>query len=212
MKGCPPKATRVSQLCWVGALCFLVVTPSRGNPHAADPVAVDTWAPASGQDSLDQYIRGTLVRALLIPGWGQLRNGQAYKIPFVYGLLGGAVYSMVYQHAAFVEYDEAYLWRAYEDLQLAGRIEANPYETLAPSYSEVASRLGPISSSSLRNLRNKTRRNRDFSALGIGLVYSISVLDAFVHAHLADFEMADRMNITVIPSRSFVAARLEIRF
>ena len=199
-------------LCCVGALCSLLATPSYGHLGAADHVTVYAGAPSHVEDSLDQYIRGTLLRAMLIPGWGQLRNGQAYKIPFVYGMLGGAVYSMVYQHDAFVAYDEAYLWRAYEDLRIGGRIESNPYDILAPSYEEVARRLGPISSSSLRNLRNKTRRNRDFSALGIGLVYSISVLDAFVHAHLADFDMADRMNITVFPSRSFVAARLEIRF
>jgi len=143
----------------------------------------------------DHSPRGALWRALAAPGWGQLYNRQYYKIPFVYaGLAGGgfAVYEMNRRYDLF---QKANLYKIGENQREGGG--ENPYHQFEDEFNQAVERLGgeeqvgSVSGRQLRDLRDKNRRRRDLSILGTGLFYALTVLDAYISAHLLTFDVGD---------------------
>ncbi len=59
--------------------------------------------------------------------------------------------------------------------------------------------LGAVSNGYLVAQRDAFRRNRDLSILGIGIVWSLQVLDAYVSAHLLDFDVGEDLTFHVAP-------------
>lgn len=144
----------------------------------------------------DHAPRGALWRAGAVPGWGQFYNRQYYKMPFVYaGLAGGgyAIYTLTQRYRLF----------RHANLYVIGRNRAdenggqNPYGQFEGDYNQAVVRLGgnPESSSvggrQLRDQRDQYRRWRDLSILGTGLFYALTVLDAYVSAHLLSFNVGE---------------------
>lgn len=144
--------------------------------------------------------RGALLRAAAVPGWGQIYNKQYIKLPFVYAALGGLVYTAVTNHQDYTLYREAFQYKAYQELVDAGSIESNPKSSFKASYEEIEAQFGTISSRPLEAQRNIFRRSRDLSFVGVGLVYGLAMLDAYVSAHLLDFDVGENLNIHVLPT------------
>ncbi len=152
-------------------------------------------------DSLDlRTPTGALWRAAVIPGWGQFYNRQYIKLPFVYGAIGGLIVAAIRNNEDYELYRKAFLYKAFEEQVESGIIETNPQADGKSSYDELAARFGPISSFPLRLKRDNLRRNRDLSYLGAGLIYGLSVLDAFVSAHLLDFDVDENLSIRISPN------------
>ena len=153
------------------------------------------------QDSaeLKHSPRGALWRAAAIPGWGQIYNKQYVKLPFVYGALGGLVYSAITNHSDYKLYREAFQYKAFQEQVESELITENPRLSFKSSYDKIEAELGTISSRPLETQRNNLRRSRDFSFVGIGLVYSLAMLDAFVSAHLLDFDVGEDLSMQIIP-------------
>ena len=148
---------------------------------------------------LEHSPRGALWRAAAIPGWGQVYNKQYVKLPFVYGALGGLVYSAMANHSDYELYKEAFQYKAFQEQVESELITENPRLSFKPSYDKIEAEFGTISSRPLETQRNNFRRSRDFSFVGIGLVYSLAMLDAFVSAHLLDFDVGEDLNMQIIP-------------
>jgi Family of unknown function (DUF5683) len=141
---------------------------------------------------------GALYRSF-VPGWGQIYNRQYEKLPFLYGGLAGIGYLAVWYNGSYQDYNDAYHYKVYEEQVDAGLIEENPNEHLKDSYDEIAAEIGPVSSSPLKAQRDVYRRNRDLSRMGIVAVYALSILDAYVSAHLLDFNVDEDLSIRVMP-------------
>jgi hypothetical protein len=172
----------------------------------------------------DHSPRGALYRALIIPGWGQVYNRQYYKLPFVYGGLAGISYGAYTNHRSYTLYREAYLFaepRLWEEgSPLYAEFEASyhrmlrnqglaPDDALSPEEAETRrARLAP----GIRQTRDNLRRNRDLLYIGVGLFYAITVLDAYVSAHLLDFDVGDDLSVGFYPAPMGVHARLQITF
>jgi hypothetical protein len=149
--------------------------------------------------------RGALWRAAAVPGWGQFYNRQYYKMPFVYAGLAGGAY-------AIYEMNRRYRLFRRANLYVIGRSQAdesggdNPYGQFRGDYDEAVVRLGgdPESSSvggrQLRDQRDQYRRWRDLSILGTGLFYALTVLDAYVSAHLLTFDVGGDLALSVRPT------------
>lgn len=155
---------------------------------------------------------GALWRAAAIPGWGQVYNRQYIKLPFLYGAIGGLAFLASNLNGDYLRYRRAYLYKSYQELVDAGRLTENPNENLKPYYDELASRFGAISSGPIRGERDKLRRNRDLSFVGIGLVYGLSILDAYISAHLLDFDVGEDLTVFVRPEPDGLSARVALRF
>jgi len=184
------------QLCRVGLglLTVAVLTIVGAGPVTAQPDSVRTALLEEKGFPPDHSPRGALWRAAAVPGWGQLYNRQYYKMPFVYaGLAGGgyAVYELTQRYRLF---RHANLFVIGENR--AGENGDNPYARFESDYDEAVARLGgdqgtAVGGQQLRDLRDQYRRWRDLSILGTGLFYALTVLDAYVSAHLLSFNVGN---------------------
>jgi hypothetical protein len=166
------------------------------NPASAQVVQPDSiFVPPASQHSP----RGALWRSAAVPGWGQLYNGQRIKLPFIYAALGVLGYQAWSANSDYTLYREAYQYKAWQELVDAGQQESNPKAGFQSSYDELAAEFGTISSRPLRTQRNNFRRSRDLSLIGVGLVYGLAMLDAYVSAHLLDFDVGENLNFKVAP-------------
>jgi hypothetical protein len=196
----------VSQLRCVGLgfllLLVLVGTGVGVEASYAQPDSVRTALLEEKGFPPDHSPRGALWRAAAVPGWGQFYNRQYYKMPFVYaGLAGGgyAVYELTQRYRLFQHANLFVIGR-----NRAEEGEDNPFGRFESDYNEAVARLGgdpgtTVSGQQLRDLRDQYRRWRDLSILGTGLFYALTVLDAYVSAHLLSFNVGE-VAVDVRPS------------
>lgn len=157
--------------------------------------------PAFAQDSLSTHNPDVaLRRALFMPGAGQFYNRQPVKAAVVYGALGTFMGLVVLNEREYRHFQRVYRFAATPEQFPQHAAEAQPYARLIES-----GRIEP-----LRSARNLHRRNRDLSVLGFGLGYALSVLDAYVSAHLLDFELVEGLELAPVLSRDGVSARLTV--
>ena len=157
--------------------------------------------------------KGALWRAAALPGWGQVYNRQYYKVPVVYLALGGMIALAVNLNRDYRFYRCAFQFKAFQELVDRGSLDQNPRAACEEEYRTLETRVGrSVSSNVLEAQRDRLRRNRDLSFVGIGLVYGLSVLDAFVSAHLLDFDVGEDLTVSLQPHPEVPLHRLPLRF
>ncbi|WP_310682149.1 DUF5683 domain-containing protein [Aliifodinibius sp. S!AR15-10] len=143
-------------------------------------VQSDTTQPAQQQSAEDfPEPKSVLYKSMIIPGWGQLVNKQAWKIPIVYGLIGGAIGYNLYLTQRYRDYRAAYYNRNHSDMKFG------PTPDYIPS---------SVNADQLLNTRNRLRNRRDLSYLGIVLAYGLNVLDAYIFAHMRSFDVSENLS------------------
>jgi len=118
----------------------------------------------------------------IIPGGGQVYNKKWWKLPIVYGALGGMLWWELDNLKTYRELRDNYLWTVDED---PNTVPVDPY-----------SRLDAVS---LKKYRDQFRKYTEQTSLGLGLVYLLTITDAFVDAHLAHFDVSDDLSMRVLP-------------
>lgn len=169
----------------VGVLWMLLMV---GGIAHAQPDSVRTAVLKAKGFPPDHSPRGALWRSA-VPGWGQAYNRQYYKLPFVYAGLAGGGFAIFRMNRRYLLFRRAHLFTVGENRDG----DNNPYGNFKDEYDEAASELGAgqVSGRQLRSLRDKYRRWRDLSILGTGLFYALTILDAYVSAHLLTFDVDD---------------------
>jgi len=127
------------------------------------------------------YPKQILRKSLIVPGLGQYHNDQGWKIPIIYGLLGGLGYYSVY------------LTKQYHDYKAAYYNAATDHDDLR--FGPTPDRLIGANISQLKNNRNFLRNRRDFIYVTVGLAYALNVVDAYVYAHLSTFDVSDDLSL-----------------
>lgn len=110
---------------------------------------------------------GAVGRSAILPGWGQFYNESYWKIPVVWGFLGYYTYGWISSNDDY---------RHYQDLYKA---------SLKEDYT------GNVSSAVLLEEREFYRDQRDMFAVYFGLAYFLNLVDAYVDAHLFDFDVSE---------------------
>ena len=136
--------------------------------------------------------------AALLPGAGQIYNHRYWKLPLVYGALGGVLYGEYFYQSRYREFADA-----------VNAVEVDP------SNLQNANNLGLVRSNaakvrSLDGLRSGVvfyRGNRDIFYLYIGLAYALQIVDALVDAHLRDFDVSDDLTFHWEPTLMAVPGR-----
>lgn len=121
-----------------------------------------------------------LRRSLIIPGWGQITNKQAWKVPIVYSMLGGLAYYSTVLTRDYHDYRAAYYNATSGSLDL--------------KFGATPAYLDGLNVNSLRSQRDFLRNRRDFIYVTIGLAYILNVVDAYVFAHLRPFDVSDDLS------------------
>jgi hypothetical protein len=170
------------------------------------------------QNTIDEAIRDTvpkprkvMLRSLMLPGWGQYINRQAWKIPLVYGLIGGVAYYAYYADTRYEGYRAAFY----------NSFDENEDFRFGPTPSWISPN---ASTDFLRSSRNFYRNRRDLLIIATVLSYALNVLDAYIFAHMRDFDVSDDLSFrpsfnqaVTVPKRSAVSmpalsATLSVRF
>ncbi|HPW90065.1 MAG TPA: DUF5683 domain-containing protein [Paludibacteraceae bacterium] len=129
--------------------------------------------------------------ALICPGLGQIYNRQYWKVPIVYGGVAAFTYAISWNGKYYRDYS-----RGYRDIMDSDPTTTS-YENLLP-YS-----IDPNSNEAknlMRNRQNTYRRYRDLSIVGAVVFYAITVVDAYVDAQLADFDISPDLSMQVGPA------------
>ncbi len=119
------------------------------------------------------------IYSTLVPGLGQIYNGEYWKVPIVYGGLAFCGYLINFNNVQYHRYRDAY----------------NDVSNKIPDEFN-----GQFSASDLKYFRDGYRRNRDYSILVTGLIYVLNIVDAHVFAHLADYDVSDNLSMRFEPT------------
>lgn len=118
--------------------------------------------------------------SLVLPGSGQIYNKKIWKLPFVYGALGGLGYLIINSTDEYRTFRDAYL-----DVVDDDPTTINPFPTL--------------SESSLLTLRDRYNKRRQQAIIFFSLGWILNSVDAFVDAHLASFDVSEDISMHVNP-------------
>lgn len=106
---------------------------------------------------------GSVLRSAIIPGFGQFYNQSYWKVPVFWGVLGYLGYQWNSNNKSYKTYKDLFNGSLTEENK-----EGNDFY-----YGQ----------------REKFRDQRDMFAVFIGLTYFLNLIDAFVDAHLFDFDV-----------------------
>ncbi|MBR9921709.1 MAG: hypothetical protein GYB31_12795 [Bacteroidetes bacterium] len=122
-----------------------------------------------------------LFLSLAVPGAGQVYSGKWWKVPIVYGALGGLGYLIDFNTNEYLRLKVAY----------KRKLRGVPHE-FSDTYLDDRS--------TLKDLRDQSDKNRQLSYIGFVVVYMLNGAEAFVSAHLAHFDVDDDISIRIEPT------------
>ncbi len=124
-----------------------------------------------------------LLLSAVLPGAGQIYNKKYWKLPIVYGAIGGFGY-LVYQNTTIYR-----------------RLKSDYIDVLA---GKTATYYPNLSATSLKVNRDKYRYQMEQSYLGLILTYLLTGVDAYVDAHLKSFDIKDDLSIRLDSKPDFM--------
>src|SRR6185437_1365319 len=134
------------------------------------------------------------VMSAILPGLGQAYNKKYWKIPIVYAALAGGIVLFAYENNNYQQYHQELLLRyKYHD-------SASVY-TLHGSNQSFAN----YSSTELNTQKATYDKYRDFSAVGILIVYALNVIDASIDGHFKTFDVSDNLSLSIKPKTFYCA-------
>jgi hypothetical protein len=101
----------------------------------------------------------------VLPGAGQIYNEEWWKVPVLYALLGGFGYGAYVQHDRYIIARDS----MFSNLARGNATEGERY----------------------RRSRDFYRNDRDKFLIYMGITYIANLLDAYISAHLFDFDVSD---------------------
>lgn len=122
--------------------------------------------------------------SLVIPGSGQAYNRKWWKIPIVYGTLGGLTWWELKKIDEYTLYRNNYKWKVDGD----------------PNTNVTDPSLVNFDATTLKANRDIARQNVEQTSLVLALAYLLTVTDAFVDAHMATFDVSDDLTLRLKPS------------
>jgi len=118
--------------------------------------------------------------SLILPGSGQIYNKKYWKLPFVYGALGGLGYMANFNQDRYKTFRDAYLAVVDDDPNTV-----NPFPTLTES--------------ALLTRRDAANKRRQEAYVFFVLAWILNSVDAYVDAHLASFDVNEDISAHIQP-------------
>ncbi len=135
--------------------------------------------------------RKAVLLSAILPGTGQIYNKKYWKLPLVYGALGGLVYAINFNTSEYNRFQTA----------LEKRLDDDEFGTI-DEFSDVidGELIHFVDTPSIRGIRDEYRKNKELSYIGLVAVYILTGVDAYVDAHLIKFDVSDDLSLHVNPS------------
>jgi hypothetical protein len=123
--------------------------------------------------------RATIYSALL-PGLGQIYNGELFKVPIYWGCLMGSVHFLTTNNINYKRFKRIHNEATSSDPAISGNV--------------------PIDAETAKWYRDVYRRYRDYSIVATAAFYLLQIIDANVFAYMHDFEVSDDISMGVEPA------------
>jgi hypothetical protein len=122
----------------------------------------------------------------ILPGAGQFYNKKYWKIPILYAGFIVLGYSIEFNNSNYKTFRTAYIYRTDPD-----STTIDDYENIYPD------------AEALRVRKDYYRRTRDLLWIITAGVYVLNIIDAYVDAHLSDFDISDDLSLRTQPGLQF---------
>ena len=130
----------------------------------------------------------------LFPGLGQIYNRRYWKLPIVVGGFMGLGYATSWNNGMLRDYTQAY-----SDIMDTDP-STNSYMDFFPSTIKEETLDKTWLTNVLKSRKDFYRRNRDLCIIGMVGVYFLAMLDAYVDASLAHFDISPDLSMDVAPA------------
>jgi len=151
-------------------LCFAAAGLTFWGMVMDETICYDAEYPSAGKATLF---------SILVPGLGQIYNGEAWKLPIYWGGLLGSIHFYSLNKTNYTRFRRIYREATGDD---------------------AANYTGPVAAETALYYRNLYRRYRDYSVLAIAGFYLLQVIDANVFAYMHDFNVADDLSMSIDPA------------
>ena len=128
--------------------------------------------------------RKAILYAAVLPGLGQVYNKKYWKLPLVYGGFFFIGYYIKTYNDLYTEYKGHLFFNLENGLRDAN--DENPNVDLTTGQ--------------LRRIVDQSRRERDFMIILMGGMYILQMVDAHVDAHLKEFDINPRLQVSIEPN------------
>lgn len=130
----------------------------------------------------------------LCPGLGQVYNRRYWKLPIIVGGYLGLAYATSWNNTMLTDYT-----RAYRDI-----MDTDPTTTSYMNFFPPTVKEEDLDRNWLTNIlqsrKNYFRRNRDLCIISMVGVYLLAMVDAYVDASLAHFDISPQLSMDVTPT------------
>lgn len=139
----------------------------------ADTLSLDAFLPEHSPRKAAMY-------SAVFPGMGQIYNRKYWKVPIVYAGMGTLMYSAIWNGRRYRHYFDKYKYMT-----------------------EIDPPLPELDGQSLREVEwykdSHLRYRNLFVILSVGF-YALQIVDANVDAHLIDFDISEKLTLTLDPA------------
>ncbi|HEX7367986.1 MAG TPA: DUF5683 domain-containing protein [Pelobium sp.] len=134
-----------------------------------------------------QNPRKAVLRSAVLPGWGQARNHKWWKVPLVYGGFVGLGLVYDFNNRFYKELlTESQYRKSHPTVPLEQRFNYPQYK----GYPDEQ----------IYNAKDFYRRNRDLSLYSTFGFYLLQMVDAYIDAKLATFDVSDDLSLKIKPT------------
>lgn len=185
----------------LGLVLYIAPASTQGQVITAGPDSVRVLTPDTAEiekkfflstfsqplSSWERPAKAALFSAV-VPGAGQFYNKSYWKIPIIYAT--GAVLGYFY-----IDNNNNY-----QDYRIAlnKRLSGEQDQFYNDAYLGIGN--GSVAVNALRYRRDFWRRNRDLTIILSVAAYSLQVAEAYVHAHLREFDVSDELALQIQPT------------
>lgn len=120
------------------------------------------------------------IYSILLPGLGQIYNGELFKVPIYWGGLLVSTHLLITYNTNYKRFKRIHNAATSTDPEVSAGV--------------------PISGETAKWYRDVYRRYRDYSIVATALVYLLQVIDANVFAYMHDFEVTDDITMNIEPA------------
>ncbi|GAB3421531.1 DUF5683 domain-containing protein [Niabella aquatica] len=179
-----------------------------GKPTIKNPAFRETDS-AKLKDPRARIPRKAAIRSAVLPGWGQVYNKKIWKLPFVYGAIGGTGYYFFYNVKWYKDFRDGV--RVVDAL---ARSTSSPKDSSGYKGLDRVVRLTYENTGieTLRYYRDDFRRDAAYSAIYFLIAWGLNVIDATVDAHLSSFDISPDLAFKIQPGYSEMAGTAGMSF
>lgn len=136
----------------------------------------------------------------IFPGLGQIYNRKYWKLPLVYGGFLGFAYAITWNGRQYSDYTGAYkAIMSKEPLAPENLRIWRPFIPRGTNPENFTDAQIALWQNSFKRQRDAYRRYRDLSIIGAVALYGLCMIDAYVDAHLFDFDISPDLSLRVEP-------------